>query len=287
VEATTKILTNGRYRTYSVEYSTLYYWVYEYNIGAPLLTSGSVDFQTLGSNAIGWGLSATGSSCQSQSVILDSSHQQTSSQIYLNFVQNNREVYFGSTFLGIVTPLQYLNQTFQSLTEITETSISYCNPLSESSEQIDCVDTPEGSAVIPSNSSIFFINYLLNKRIPDGPSNATSPPSTNHSEILIFIPFGESDYSYAEDDLFDEDYNEPPLSAEDWTGIALGILTAGLLLLGILFFFKSMRKKSSLSSLEIPTESSSEQRAEAQDSNLSAIPNPIQRSTQREEQSAP
>jgi hypothetical protein len=216
-----------------------------------------VHFQTLGSNAIGWVLSSFGTSCHSQSVILDSSHQHTSSQIYLNFVQTNREVYFGSSFLGIVAPLQFINQTFQSFTEIIETQIFYCDPLTSSvassvsfspfssadSSTENCVDTPEGSALIPQNSSLFFLNYLLNSKLPDH-SNATAP-LTNRSEILIFIPYGESDYSFSEDDVFDEDYSEPLLSTWDWIGIALGIITVGVLLIGIIFFSRSMRKTKS------------------------------------------
>lgn len=241
-------------------YSPLYYWIYEYKIGAPLLTSGLVHFQTLGSNAIGWGLSpsldsSSGSSssysCSSKAMILDASHQHTSSQIYLNFLQVNRDVYYASLLLGMVSPQQFINQTFQSSTEIIETQISYCDPSSSSFSSSsslsslsteDCVRTPEGSAFIPQNSSIFFINYLLNSKIPDG-ANATSPVA-DRSDILIFIPFGESDYSYSEDDVFDEDYSEPVLSNWDWLGIALGIITAGLLIIGILFFSRSMQRKS-------------------------------------------
>ena len=262
IDETTKVLINGRYETYSVAYSPLYYWIYEYKIGAPLLTSGFVHFQTLGSNAIGWGLSpslgsSSSYSCSSKAMILDASHQHTSSQIYSNFLQVNRDVYYASLLLGMVLPQQFINQTFQSSTEIIETQISYCDPSSSFSSTEDCVRTPEGSAYIPQNSSIFFINYLLSSKIPDG-ANASSPIA-DRSDILIFIPFGESDYSYSEDDVFDEDYREPVLSNWDWLGIALGIITAGLLIVGILFFSRSMQRKSQIKNFtELKTISSPE-----------------------------
>lgn len=245
VEETTKVITNGRYRTYSVQYSSLYYWVYQYSVGTPLLQSGSVRLTTLGGSAIGWGYDALRQLCSSQELIVDSSYQNMSTQIYFNSVDQSRDVYFGADFLGMTLPNTFLNQTSSTPTQIIETSISFCQHLSRS----ECISTPEGSAYIPLNSTLFVINYLLNMKIPDRGNQST--PSLNRSDILLFTSYGEIDYSYAEDDIFDEDYSEPTLSTWDWIGIGLGLLTVVMVVIGIYFYYMSRRKPQKTASPQI------------------------------------
>lgn len=229
------MITNGRYRTYSLEYSVLYYWIYEYALGTSLLFSGTVRLATLGGNAIGWGYLSL-DKCSSQELVMNQYYQNLSTQIYFNSVDQSRDIYFGKDYLGMALPGESLNQISATTTHITETSISFCQHLSTS----QCITTPQGSAMIPLNSTIFFITYLLNTKIPGYGNRST--PSINRSDILIFSSFGEVDYAYAEDDIFDEEYSEPPLSTWDWIGIGLGILISAILVVGLIFFYTSMRK---------------------------------------------
>jgi hypothetical protein len=166
--------------------------------------------------------------------------QQKTTQIYLNALYATENVYFGSVFLGKAAPLvsssssvSLVNQSSSSATQIIETTISYC----QDGSSTECVTTVEGSATIPLNSSIFFIHYLLSSLVP--PSSNGTGVAVNRSDILIFTPYGDTDYSYAEDDIFTEDYSEPPLTTWDLVGIVLGTATAVTLLLAMVKFYRS------------------------------------------------
>jgi hypothetical protein len=227
-----------------VNYSPLYFWIYEYQPGTSLLGSGSVHFKTLGGNAVGWTLSSNGV-CLSQTVILSELSQERSTQIFLNSLSNNEDVYFGLLFLGTAfpftpsssssSPASVLNQSSSSVTQIIETAVSYCHKGSLT----ECVMTPQGSATIPLNSSLFFIHYLLSSHDPSPRDNDTAA-AFNRSDILVFTPFGDTDYFYAEDDIFTEDYSEPSLSTWDLVGIMLGIITGATLLLAMVVFYRSL-----------------------------------------------
>ena len=132
----------------------MYYWVYQFNKKQTLLYSGRVTFQTIGSNSIGWVLN-NHNLCEIYEIVLDSNEEEKSHIFYINQALTQRLIYLNyKNYLGTVSPLKYINQTYFYNYTINEVAVSFCD------DSLNCVQTPQGSAFIPIGSSLFYINTI-------------------------------------------------------------------------------------------------------------------------------